>query len=124
MPSPPWGRMRKNINNQVSNIFLRTESNEKASNATDHRLGTREMEFKTAGTLTKIVSDKSKKINEIPREKKMYELSGDEESDDEALITEVGIQKENILSPPQTQDIFHMSRPGKKTSEHGSSNLD
>ena len=34
-----------------------------------------------------------------------------EESDDDALITEVGIQKENILSPYQKQEVSHLSLP-------------
>ena len=92
------------LDKQQLPLVMRTVTTVKANNADiiDHRLGTREMKFKT-----EIVLDKSEKI----KEKDSSGLSEDEESDDEALITEVGIQKENILSPYQKQEVSHLSLP-------------
>ena len=92
------------LDKQQLPLDTRTKSTVKANTADikDHRLGTREMKFKT-----EIVLDKSEKINE----KDSSGLSEDEESDDDVLITEVGIQKENILSPYQKQEVSHLSLP-------------
>ena len=92
------------LDKQQLPLDTRTESTRKANNAdiTDHRLGDREMEFET-----EIVLDMSEKI----KEKDSSGLSEDEESDDDVLITDVGIQKENILSPYQKQEVSHLSLP-------------
>ena len=77
----------------------------------DRRPVTRHMEFRTAGSLPKIVSssvgqkyqtlsDETGYVDDIPEERGDMGLSEDEETDDEALITEVGIKKENLQMPP------------------------